>query len=206
MTVEVGETNGGGSVGKVIFDMSMSLDGFVTGPNVRPEEPNGDGGQLLTEWAFGDDERDREILAELGKSLGAIIAGRRTYDLSVPWWGADGPTGPARVPVFVVTHAEPEDTPDGGVYSFVTGGIESALERAKAVAGEKDVAVMGGADTGAQYVRAGLVDEISVHLVPMLLGSGTSMFEHLGGEHIRLLAPEVIETAAATHLRFCVAR
>ena len=203
--VEVGETNGGGSVGKVIFDMSMSLDGFVTGPNVRPEEPNGDGGQLLTEWALGDYEREREILAESGKSLGAIIAGRRTYDLSVPWWGADGPTGPARVPVFVVTHAEPEDTPDGGVYAFVTGGIEGALDRAKAVAGEKDVAVMGGADTGAQYVGAGLVDEISVHLVPVLLGSGTRMFEHLGGERIRLQAPEVIETAAATHLRFRIA-
>jgi hypothetical protein len=103
------------ALGKVIFDMSMSLDGFVTGPNVRPEEPNGDGGQRLTEWAFGNDERDREILAESGKSLGAIIAGRRTYDLSVPWWGADGPTGPARVPVFVLTHAAPEESPEGGV-------------------------------------------------------------------------------------------
>ena len=204
MVVESYETNGGGSVGKVIFDMSMSLDGFVTGPNVRPEEPNGDGGQLLTEWAFGDDERNREILAESGTSLGAIIAGRRTYDLSGPWWGADGPTGPARVPVFVLTHAEPEDTPEGGVYAFVTDGIEGVLERAKAVAGERDVAVMGGADTGAQYVGAGLVDEISVHLVPVLLGGGTRMFDHLGEEHVELEAPEVIETAAATHLRFRV--
>src|SRR5918997_896921 len=78
--------------------------------------------------------------------LGAVIAGRRTYDLSVPWWGADGPAGSARVPVFVVTHAEPEDAPEGSVYTFVTDGIESALEQAKAAAGDKMVAVMGGAD------------------------------------------------------------
>src|SRR3712207_6822028 len=102
-----------GLMSKVIFDISMSLDGFVTAANVRPEEPMGDGGQRLHEWAFGDDERNRELLAEAVHSLGAVIAGRRTYDHSVPWWGADGPTGPARVPVFVVTHAEPEDVPGG---------------------------------------------------------------------------------------------
>src|ERR687898_1364225 len=146
---------------KVIFDMSMSLDGFVNGANVRPEEPLGDGGQRLHEWAFGGEDRNRELLAGAVTSVGAVIAGRRTYDISVPWWGADGPTGPARVPVFVVTHAQPEEVPEGGVYTFVTGGIESALEEAKAAAGGKDVAVMGGADIGQQYIGAGLVDEIS---------------------------------------------
>src|SRR5215210_5427003 len=100
---------------KVIFDMSMSLDGFGTASNVRPEAPLGDGGQRLHEWAFGEDEHNRELLAEAVNFVGAVIAGRRTYDLSVPWWGADGPTGPARVPVFVVTHAEPEEVPEGGV-------------------------------------------------------------------------------------------
>jgi dihydrofolate reductase len=115
---------------KVIFDISMSLDGFVTAANVRPEEPLGDGGQRLHEWAFGDDERNRELLEEAVNFVGAVIAGRRTYDLSVPWWGADGPAGPARVPVFVVTHAEPEDAPEGGVYTFVTDRIESTLEQA----------------------------------------------------------------------------
>jgi dihydrofolate reductase len=104
----------------VILDMSMSLDGFVTASNVRPEEPLGDGGQRLHEWAFGEDKRNRELLAEAVNFVGAVIAGRRTYDLFIPWWGADGPAGPARVPVFVVTHAEPEEVPEGGVYTFVT--------------------------------------------------------------------------------------
>ncbi|HZB07793.1 MAG TPA: dihydrofolate reductase family protein [Rubrobacter sp.] len=189
---------------KVIFDISMSLDGFVTASNVRPEEPMGDGGQRLHEWAFGEDERNRELLAEAVNFVGAVIAGRRTYALSVPWWGADGPTGPARVPVFVVTHAEPEEVPEEGVYTFVTDGIESALEQAKMAAGDKDVAVMGGAEMGQQYIGAGLVDEISIHLVPVLLGGGTRMFEHLGGEHIQLESAGVIETPEATHLRFRV--
>jgi dihydrofolate reductase len=189
---------------KVIFDISMSLDGFVTASNVRPEEPMGDGGQRLHEWAFGEDERNRELLAEAVNFVGAVIAGRRTYALSVPWWGADGPTGPARVPVFVVTHAEPEEVPEEGVYTFVTDGIESALEQAKMAAGDKDVAVMGGAEMGQQYIGAGLVDEISIHLVPVLLGGGTRMFEHLGGEHIQLESTGVIETPEATHLRFRV--
>jgi dihydrofolate reductase len=188
----------------VIFDISMSLDGFVTASNIRPEEPMGDGGQRLHEWAFGEDERNRELLAEDENFVGAVIAGRRTYALSVPWWGADGPTGPARVPVFVVTHAEPEEVPEEGVYTFVTDGIESALEQAKMAAGEKDVAVMGGAEMGQQYIGAGLVDEISIHLVPVLLGGGTRMFEHLGGEHIQLESAGVIETPEATHLRFRV--
>ena len=189
---------------KVIFDISMSLDGFVTASNVRPEEPLGEGGQRLHEWAFGEDERNRELLTEAVDAVGAIIAGRGTYDLSVPWWGADGPTGPARVPVFVLTHAEPEDAPEGGVYTFVTDGIESALEQAKAAAGEKDVAVMGGAHIGQQYIAAGLVDEISIHLVPVLFGDGTRMFEHLGGEHFQLETAGVIETPETTHLRFRV--
>ena len=189
---------------KVIFDISMSLDGFVTASNVRPEEPLGEGGQRLHEWAFGEDERNRELLTEAVDAVGAIIAGRGTYDLSVPWWGADGPTGPARVPVFVLTHDEPEDAPEGGVYTFVTDGIERALEQAKAAAGEKDVAVMGGAHIGQQYIAAGLVDEISIHLVPVLFGDGTRMFEHLGGEHFQLETAGVIETPETTHLRFRV--
>ncbi len=189
---------------KVIFDISMSLDGFVTASNVRPEEPMGDGGQRLHEWAFGEDERNRELLAEAVDAVGAVIAGRRTYDLSVPWWGADGPSGAARVPVFVVTRAEPEAVPEGGVYTFVTDGIESALEQAKTAAGDKDVAVMGGADIGRQYIRAGLIDDISIHLVPVLLGGGTRMFEHLGREHIELESAGVVQTPQATHLRFRV--
>jgi dihydrofolate reductase len=193
-------------MGKVVFDISVSLDGFMTAANRRPQEPMGDGGQRLHEWAFGDDRRDREVLTSGVAGTGAVIAGRRTYDDSVPWWGADGPTGPARVPVFVLSHDVPADTPAGGVYTFVTGGIEDALEQARAAAGKKEVTVMGGAETGQQYIRAGLVDELSIHLVPVLFGSGTRMFENLGDQHLQLEHAGVTQTAAATHLRFRIAK
>jgi dihydrofolate reductase len=153
-------------MGKVVFDISMSLDGFI----------------------------------------GAVIAGRRTYDDSLPWWGADGPTGPARVPVFVLSHDVPADVPDGDVYTFVTGGIEPTLEQARAAAGDKDVTVMGGAETGRQFLEAGLVDEVTIHLVPVLFGDGTRMFEHLGDGQVRLENAGSTQTPAATHLRFRVVR
>jgi dihydrofolate reductase len=188
---------------RVIFDTSMSLDGFMTAPNVRPDQPMGDDGTRLHEWAFAH-ESGREYLSSAIASAGAVIAGRRTYDLSVPWWGADGPTGAARLPVFVVTHEAPEASPEGGVYSFVTGGLEDALAQAKAAAGDRVVTVMGGADIGRQFIAAGLVDEISIHLVPVVLGGGTSMFEGLG--RVELEPPDVIEAPAATHLRYRVAR
>jgi dihydrofolate reductase len=191
-------------MGKTIFDISMSLDGFMTAANQRPEEPLGEGGEQLHRWAFGEDPRDREVLTGGAGRLGAVICGRRTYDDSLPWWGADGPTGPDRVPVFVLSHDEPEDPPSGGVYTFVTTGIEDALKHAKAAAGDKDVTVMGGADTGQQYLRAGLVDELSIHLVPVLFGGGTRMFEHLDNGHVQLETLGSVQTAAATHLRFRV--
>ena len=191
---------------KVVFDISMSLDGFMTAANVRPDEPLGDGGERLHEWAFGGDERSKEVLEEAGKGLGAVICGRTTYDHSVPWWGADGPTGQARKPVFVVTHSEPEDSPENGVYTFATVGIEAALEQARETAGERTVAVMGGADLGRQFIRAGLVDEISIHLVPVLFGSGKRMFDEISHEHIQLEAVAVDNTPPATHMRFRVVK
>ena len=193
-------------MGKVVFDISMSLDGFMTGAKQRPEEPLGDGGEQLHQWASSDDPRDREVLTGGGATLGAVICGRRTYDDSQPWWGADGPTGSDRVPVFVLSHHVPTEVPDGGVYTFVTGGVERTLQQARAVAGDKGVTVMGGADTGQQFLRAGLVDELSIHLVPVLFGSGTRMFEHLGDQHIQLEPAEVIQTAVATHLRYRVVK
>lgn len=191
---------------KVIFDISMSLDGFMTAANQRPEEPLGEGGEQLHQWAFGDDPRDREVLTAGASSLGAVICGRRTYDDSLPWWGGDGPTGSDRVPVFVLSHDEPADPPVGGVYFFVTGGIEDALKQAKVAAGDKDVTVMGGAETGQQFLRAGLVDELSIHLIPVLFGGGTRMFQHLGDGHVQLEPLGLVQTAAATHLRFRVVR
>jgi len=191
-------------MGKVNFDISMSLDGFITATGRSPEEPLGEGGERLHEWAFGDDEHDRDVLRRGVGGTGAVIAGRRTYQESVPWWGADGPTGPARLPVFVLCHEVPKEAPEGGVYTFVTEGIEATLERARDAAGEKDVTVMGGAQTGQQYLRAGLIDELSIHLVPVLFGGGARMFENLADEHLRLENLGSTQTASATHLRFRV--
>ncbi|AHG02024.1 deaminase (plasmid) [Halostagnicola larsenii XH-48] len=180
----------------------MSLDGFITAGNQSQEEPLGEGGQQLHAWM--EDERGQQILEEASGDLGAVIAGRETYDDSVPWWGSDGPTGPARCPVFVVTHEAPSDVPEDGVYTFITDGIESALEQAKAAAGDQTVSVMGGASIGQQYIAAGLVDEIGIHLVPVLFGSGTRLFENLGDEHIQLEIIDVTESASANHIRFRV--
>jgi dihydrofolate reductase len=188
----------------VILDISMSLDGYVTARGVRPEEPMGDGGQQLHEWAFGADERGSEVLAESQRSAGASIAGRRTYDLSIPWWGADGPGSAARTPTFIVSHSEPQDVPAGGVYTFVSSP-EEALTRATAVAGDKDVDIFS-ASIGRQLLRAGCVDELRIHLVPVLLSVGTRLFENVGGEHIQLKVLDVIKGPRATHLRYAVIR
>ena len=192
-------------MGKVIFDTSMSLDGFMTAANQTAEEPMGEGGLRLMDWVMGGDPRNAELLEGWVSGLGASIAGRRTYDTSVPWWGEDGPSGSARRPLFVVTHEAPSSSPNDDVYRFVTDGIESALEQAQEAAGEKDVTVMGGADLGRQYIAAGLVDEIQIHLAPVLFGSGTRMFGELGEGHLNLEPIETIETPAATHLRFRIA-
>jgi dihydrofolate reductase len=162
----------------------------------------GDGGQQLHEWAFGADERDREVLAESAHAVGASIAGRRTYDLSVPWWGPDGPGGEARTPTFIVSHNEPQDVPEGGMYTFVRSP-EEALTRATAVAGDKDVDVFS-ASIGQQLLRAGSIDEIRVHLVPVLFGAGTLLFENLGESHVQLQIIGVVEGTKATHLRYAV--
>lgn len=190
-------------MGRVVFDISVSLDGYMTAAGQTAEEPLGPGGQLLTDWAFGD-EQNREYLASQVAGLGAVITGRATYDTSLPWWGPDGPSGPARRPVFVLTHAAPKDPPAGGVYSFVVDGIESALRQAQAAAGDQVVCIMGGADVGQQFLAAGLVEEVSVHLVPVLFGAGTRMFDHLGTAHRQWQAISAVATPAAIHTRFRV--
>jgi dihydrofolate reductase len=185
-----------------VFEISMSLDGYVTAAGIRPEEPMGDGGQRVHEWAFGDDKRGREVLAESARKVGASIAGRRTYDLSVPWWGPDGPGGEARTPTFIVSHSTPGHVPEKSVYTFVNSPIE-ALELAAAAAGDKDVDVFS-ASIAQQLLRAGRIDEIHVHLVPVLFGAGTRLFEDLGGTHVQLEIIGVGEGSKATHLRYAV--
>ncbi|XRQ09491.1 dihydrofolate reductase family protein [Actinomadura welshii] len=187
---------------KVIFDVSMSLDGFVKAAGATPEEPLGKGGERLHDWAMGGDGRSAELTAEATAAAGAFIGGRRTYDDSIRWWGADGPTGPTRLPLFVVTHRAPADPPENGVYTFVTDGIESALRRAREAAGGRNVHVMGGPNVASQFVRAGLVDQIGIHLVPVLFGEGTRLFDHLGAGHVRLEQVSVVGTPQATHLLY----
>jgi len=192
---------------EVILVMSMSLDGFITAANPRTEEPLGDGGTVLHEWIRGDEnDPNRTLLAEAVARLGAVICGRTTYDTSLPGWRADGPSGAARRPVFVVTHEAPKESPEGGVYTFVTTGLHDALSKAKAGAGDKEVVVMGGANIGQQYLKAGLIDEIAIQLIPVLFGSGTRLFEHLDDEHIKLEPVQVLDYPGATHLRYRVVK
>ena len=194
-------------MGKVIFDISMSLDGFITGANPHPEAgwgALGEGGERLHDWGFDStDPRNREIM-EGYASMGANIFGRTGYDHSILNWGADGPSGPARIPTVIVSHSLPEDVPEGGVYTFVDS-VEAAFGTAKKLAGDKDIYITG-ADVAGQFLRRGLIDEISIHLAPLLFGSGTRLFEHLDGEHISLETVEVIETKEAIHMRFRVVK
>ena len=190
-------------MGRVIYDKSTSLDGFIAGANVRLEAGLGDDGERLHDWVFKD-EAGKELLEREVAALGAVICGRRTYDMSIPWWGPDGPTGPARVPLLVLSHGVPDDVPEGGVYTFV-GDLETALARARETAGDKNISVMG-ADVGRQLLDAGVIDEISVHLVPVLFGSGTPLFGQGVDEHVTLELIGKSESEHATHLRYRVAR
>jgi dihydrofolate reductase len=194
-------------MGKVIYDISMSLDGFITGANPRPEagwSGLGEGGEQLHDWGFNStDPRNREIV-EWYATTGANIFGRTGYNHSIRNWGADGPTGAARIPTVIVSHSVPQEVPDGGVYTFVDG-VEAALETAKKAAGDKDIVIQGG-NIAQQFLQLGLVDEIFIHLVPVLLGSGTRLIEDLDGKHVQLETTEVIQTQEAIHLRFRVVK
>jgi dihydrofolate reductase len=136
--------------------------------------------------------------------LGAVICGRRTYDMSIKHWGADGPTGEARVPLFVLSHGVPDDVPEGGVYTFV-GDLETALMRARETAGDKNISVMG-ADVGRQFMDSGVIDEISIHVVPVLFGSGTPLFGKGVDDHVSLELVDETATEFARHLRYRVVR
>ena len=194
-------------MGKVIFDISMSLDGFITGANPRQEEGwggLGEGGERLHDWGFNSaDPRNREIMDGYA-TIGANIFGRTGYDHSILNWGADGPSGAARVPTVIVSHTVPQDIPDGGVYTFVDG-VEAAFETAKKMAGDKDILIMG-ADVPQQLLKRGLIDEVSIHLAPVVFGSGTRLFQGLDSEHISLEIIEVIQTPEAIHMRFRVVK
>jgi dihydrofolate reductase len=204
-------------MGKVAVGLTMSLDGFIAGPNDGPERPLGEGGERLFEWYSGGDTeyempgtgmvfrispQSVELLREVNERMGAFVTGRRTFDIA-NGWGGDPPLG---VPTFVVTHSVPEEwVYEGSPYTFVTDGVERAVELAKEVAGARDVAV-GAASIAQQCIRAGLLDEVHVNLAPVLLGGGVRLFEHLGTTPIGLESTRVIEAPGVTHLTFRVGK
>ena len=213
---------------KLNLDISMSLDGFVAGPNATLEEPLGEGGELLHEWVVrlaswrelhgksgGERNTDDELMHESYEKKGAVLMGRRMFSggegpweddpKADGWWGDDPPF---HVPVFVLTHHERETVPkEGGTsYTFVTDGIESALDQARAAAGDKDILVAGGADVAQQYLKAGFLDEIQLHVSPLLLGDGVRLFEGLGPDDAELELADVTESPVVTHIRYTVRR
>ncbi|MCA1707677.1 MAG: dihydrofolate reductase family protein [Actinobacteria bacterium] len=204
-------------MGKVVVDITTSLDGFIAGPNDGPEVPLGEGGERLHQWVYdlaswrephglagGKTNRDSEVLDEAFKSAGAIVVGRRMFDNAQGW----GENPPFHMPVFVLTHEarETEAKEGGTTFTFVTDGIESALGQARAAAGDKNVSVGGGANTIQQFLKAGLLDEIQIHIAPLLLGDGIRLFEHLSTEKIELERTRVIDSPDVIHLRFRVVK
>jgi dihydrofolate reductase len=164
--------------------------------------PGGDTEYRLpgTDMVFRVSPQSAELLREVNRTMGAFVTGRRTFDITGGWGGRP----PLGVPTFVVTHTVPQEwVYEESPFTFVTDGVESAVEQAKAVAGGKDVAV-GAASIAQQCIRAGLLDEVHVNLVPVLLGGGVRLFEHLGTTPIELESTRVIEAPGVTHLTFRV--
>ncbi|MEO3763760.1 dihydrofolate reductase family protein [Streptomyces sp. B5E4] len=194
-------------MGKVASSMSMSLDGYVTGPHDSREQPLGEGGEVLHRWLGpAGTEADRAVLQEMLDGAGAVLMGRRSYDFCVGdgGWGDGGPVGDT--PCFVLTHHAPDPAGVPEVFTFVTDGVESAIAQAKAAAGDRVVGVHG-ATAAQQALAAGLLDEIQVHLVPVLLGGGVRLFDLLGADPVDLVRDRVIEAGSGvTHLRFRVSR
>ncbi|HEY4398198.1 MAG TPA: dihydrofolate reductase family protein [Acidimicrobiia bacterium] len=200
-------------MGNVVVDLSMSLDGFIAGREDGPALPLGDGGERLFTWMSAGPESNRlerrlappdaskVVMDEWMTEGGAIISGRRTFDIANGW--KDG--HPIDVPIFVVTHDPPTAGEWSPQVSFVTDGVERALELAQKAAGDRFVSVSG-ASVAHQLLRTGKLDEIQVSVVPLLLGGGVRLFDHFGGDPIVLEQTRVIESEGVTHLRYRVVR
>jgi dihydrofolate reductase len=214
-------------MGRVTFEISVSADGYVAGPRATHDVPLGEGGERLHEWVVGlstwrethgmeggEQNADADLLRESVDAAGAYVMGRRMFSgEGGPWgdepfegWWGDEP--PFRAPVFVVTHhpREPLVKDGGTTFTFVTEGVEAAIEQARDAAGDKDVAIGGGADVARQALAAGLVDEMKLHLVPLLLGGGVRLFEELPSGPVSLEQLRVQSSPAVTHLRYRVVR
>jgi dihydrofolate reductase len=202
----------------VTIDVGMSLDGFIAGPNAGPQNALGDGGHRIHRWVYdleawrerqslrgGQANRDDQVLREAYENVGAFVMGRRMFDEGEAGW-PDPP--PFRAPVFVLTNhgRDPWVRKGGTTFTFVTDGIQSALERTKEAAGEKDVRISGGADTLDQFLRAGFVAEMQIHLAPEILGGGVRLFEGVGAGGLNLEKIRVIDSPEVTHMAFLVVK
>ena len=209
---------------KFRFQISISADGFVAGPNPSEADPLGEGGEQLHEWAFklaawrephgregGEVNASTPVMEEALDNVGATVMGREMFGGGPGPWGEDpwdgwwGDEPPFHAPVFVITHheREPLEKQGGTTFTFVTEGIESALEQAKQAAGGRDVSLGGGADVAQQYLAAGLIDEMGLNVVPVLLGGGTRLFDNVGAE-VGLEQLRAIEAPGVTHIKYAV--
>ncbi len=212
----------------VRLGITMSVDGYVAGPNQSSEHPLGEGGGELHQWAFavrsfremhgmegGSTGPDDDVIAESIRNIGATIMGRHMFgEWDGPWkenppwngWWGDDP--PFHTPVFVLTHHARESLvmQAGTTFHFVTEGIHAALDRAREAAGGRDINIGGGADVVQQYLKAGLIDEMEVHVVPVLLGSGSRLFDNLDGGQLRYECIRVVCSSAVTHIKYRRAR
>src|SRR5262249_26825326 len=200
-----------------VFENSVSLDGFVAGPHDSPELPLGEGGERLFEWySSGDTDfplpgtdmvfkisrLSADLLREEWPKIGAMVAGRRMFDIADAWQGKP----PGGGPCFIVTHSPPQEwVKEGSPFTFVADGVESAVRQAKKLAGDKNVSI-GSANIMQQCIKAGLLDELMIDLVPVLLGGGVRLFDNLGAVPIELESAGVIVAPGVTHLRFRIAK
>lgn len=213
---------------KLRFQITMTLDGYVAGPNQSVQNPLGEGGSRIHDWAYrlrsfrelhgdtGDGEAgiNDDVLREAFENIGATIMGRNMFGggpgpwRKDPWTGWWGENPPFHTPVFVLTHhpREPLAMPGGTTFVFVTDGVESALEQAMQAARGKDVALGGGANAAQQYLAAGLIDEMEIHVVPLLLGAGARLFDGLGSSDVKLEPIRTIEGPGVTHLKYRVVK
>jgi len=214
---------------KLTFEISMSLDGLIAGPNPSLENPLGEGGEQLHEWgvrlaawreahglAGGERNADSSLMEESQARAGAVVMGRKMFSGGEGPWDQDpnadgwwGEEPPFRVPVFVLTHHErdPVAKEGGTTFVFVTDGPETALQQAREAAGDKDVAIGGGADVARQYLSAGLLDELLIHLIPVFLGGGVRLFEPLESGGVELEQTQAIESpSGVAHLTYRVVK
>ncbi len=211
-------------MGKVTCQISISLDGFVAGPNQSLENPIGEGGLRLHDWVFatsswhrhqggegGADSADSEVVDEVFEGIGAYVMGRKMFGGGPGRWNPDwkgwwGDDPPYHTPVFVLSHHPRPALPmlGGTTFTFVTDGIASALEQARAAAGDQDVSIAGGASTIRQYLAAGSLDELYLHIAPVILGAGERLLEDVGDP---VLEPvKVVASPAVTHIKYRIAK